>query len=181
MVLYTIWRIFSLLLSLSFSKTTEVWPDSISLKKYILERREERFSYLFDRVRIRKKVRLACIKMDDFEIQNIGGGGDAFMDAEEENFQIHVRVQQRNGRKCTTSIEGLHLIPFPGDKFKGIDFKKIVRSMKRNFKCNGATRHDKKSDTTVIQLQGDQSENITSWLVDFAELCKKNQIVIHGV
>ena len=41
-------------------------------------------------------------------------------------------------RKCTTSIEGLYLIPFPEDKFKGIDFKKIVRSMKRNFKCNGA-------------------------------------------
>ena len=119
--------------------------------------------------------------MDEFEIQNIGGGGDAFMDAEEENFQIHVRVQQRNGRKCTTSIEGLHLIPFPEDKFKGIDFKKIVRSMKRNFKCNGATRHDKKSNTTVIQLQGDQSNNIKSWLVDFAELCKDDQIVIHGV
>ena len=42
-------------------------------------------------------------------------------------------------------------------------------------------RHDKKSNTTVIQLQGDQSNNIKSWLVDFAELCKDDQIVIHGV
>merc|ERR1711907_155103 len=106
----------------------------------------------------------------DFEIMGLGGG-DAFMDAEEDNFKIHVRVQQRNGRKCTTSIEGLHLIPFPKDKFKGIDFKKIVRNMKRNFKCNGATRLDKKTNTTVVQLQGDQSKNISSWLVDFANLC----------
>ena len=116
-----------------------------------------------------------------YDNENIGAGLDAFADAEDENFKIHVRVQQRNGRKCTTSIEGLHLIPFPGDKFKGIDFKKILRNMKRNFKCNGATRHDKKSNTTVIQLQGDQSKNIQSWLVDFANLCKDDQIVIHGV
>ena len=104
---------------------------------------------------------------------------NAFDDAEEDNFKMHIRIQQRNGRKSTTSIEGFEMIPFPATKFAGIDYKKILKNMKRNFKCNGAIVKDKETGSKVIQLQGDQRVNVTDWLVDM-ELCKKNQLVIHG-
>ena len=114
----------------------------------------------------------------DFEMighQNV----DAFEDAEEDNFKMHIRIQQRNGRKSTTSIEGFEHVPFPANKYEGIDYKKILKNMKRNFKCNGAVVKDKKTGNKVIQLQGDQRSNVTDWLVD-RKLCKRPQIVIHG-
>ena len=41
-----------------------------------------------------------------------GGGTDPFADAEADNQQkdlIHIRVQQRNGRKCITTVQVRHL------------------------------------------------------------------------
>ena len=37
-----------------------------------------------------------------------GGGNDPFADAEADNQQkdlVHIRVQQRNGRKCITTVQ----------------------------------------------------------------------------
>ena len=82
-------------------------------------------------------------------IQNIGKGFDAFADAEEDtgdNTKVHVRVQQRNGRKCITTIQGLA---------DDLDIKRICKAFKKNFSCNGAVTKDEEMGE-VIQLSGDQ-------------------------
>jgi len=99
------------------------------------------------------------------EIQNLKSF-DPFADAQDqdtvENPQktqqtnIHIRIQQRNGRKTLTTIEG---IP---SKF---DLKKILKVIKKQFACNGTIVNDEKAGD-VIQLQGDQRNVVKDFLVD---------------
>ena len=55
---------------------------------------------------------------------------DAFEDADEKQganaYKVHIRVQQRNGRKCITTVQGLK---------DDLDAKRICRAMKKNFQC----------------------------------------------
>merc|ERR1712080_580860 len=67
---------------------------------------------------------------------------------------IHIRIQQRNGRKTLTTVQGID------QKF---DLKKIVRACKREFACNGTVvEHSEYGE--VLQFQGDQRENIGTFL-----------------
>ena len=55
-------------------------------------------------------------------IQHIGKGFDAFADAEEDtgdNTKVHIRVQQRNGRKCITTVQGCLLYTSPSPRDRG--------------------------------------------------------------
>ena len=86
--------------------------------------------------------------------------------------KIHIRVQQRNGRKCITTIEGLE---------DDLDTKRICKAMKGAFNCNGnVIAEEEKGD--VIQLQGDQRDNSRLWLLEQQIIGKeeKDRIVIHG-
>ena len=85
-----------------------------------------------------------------------------------ENTKIHLRKQQRNGRKCITLIEGL----------ENIDFKLLLKSLKKNFSCNGSLT-TKDGGEIVIQLSGDQRENVRKHLVQYG-LCENYQVVKHG-
>jgi len=87
----------------------------------------------------------------------------------EGNNKIHVRVQQRNGRKCITTVQGL------GEE---LDLKKIARALKKTFKCNGSVSNDPELGE-ILQLSGDQRSNIRDFFVD-QEVCHEDQIVIHG-
>lgn len=61
---------------------------------------------------------------------------DPFADASEEshdNTKVHIRVQQRNGRKCITTVAGLA---------DDLDVKRILKAFKKNFSCNGAIAKD---------------------------------------
>jgi len=99
------------------------------------------------------------------EIQNLKSF-DPFADAQDQDTSdtiqktqqtnIHIRIQQRNGRKTLTTIEG---IP---SKF---DLKKILKVIKKQFACNGTIVNDEKAGD-VIQLQGDQRNSIKDFLVD---------------
>jgi translation initiation factor 1 len=86
--------------------------------------------------------------------------------------KIHIRIQQRNGRKCITTIAGLE---------DDLDIKRICKAMKSVFNCNGNVIQDEdKGD--VIQLQGDQRDNAKTWLLE-QEIIGKNEVdrfVIHG-
>ncbi|CAM9435854.1 unnamed protein product, partial [Heterosigma akashiwo] len=98
---------------------------------------------------------------------------DAFADASDETVdrsKVHVRVQQRNGRKCISLIEGLA---------DDLDLKKILKAMKKNFSCNGAITRDEETGGDVIQLSGDQRTNVKDFLED-NEIIHKGQIVLHG-
>ena len=101
--------------------------------------------------------------------------------------KIHIRLQQRNGRKTITTVQG---IP---DKY---DPRKLLKAMKKEFACNGHVVHSADSDDEdspapgkkdehgkVLQFQGDQRQSVKSFLVQSGLLSEKeakDQIVIHG-
>jgi|EP00341_Mesodinium_pulex_P002227 translation initiation factor 1 len=105
------------------------------------------------------------------DIKNLALASDPFAakDEGQDNSKIHVRVQQRNGRKCITTVAGL-----PDD----LDLKKITRALKKTFQCNGTVHNDEESGE-IVQLSGDQRTNIREFFVD-QEICREDQIVIHG-
>lgn len=99
---------------------------------------------------------------------------DAFEDAGDKGGaasedKVHVRVQQRNGRKCITTVAGLA---------DDLDVKRICKAFKKNFSCNGAVQKDEEAGE-VIQLSGDQRTNVKSFLVD-QEISHAENVVLHG-
>ncbi|CAK8673238.1 eukaryotic translation initiation factor 1-like [Clavelina lepadiformis] len=108
------------------------------------------------------------------EVLNLQGY-DPFADASKGNdvgsqgTVIHIRIQQRNGRKTLTTVQGI------SDDY---DKKKIVRACKKEFACNG-TVVDHSEYGEVLQLQGDQRTNIAEFLTNVG-LAKKDQVKIHG-
>ncbi|EDO43611.1 predicted protein [Nematostella vectensis] len=82
---------------------------------------------------------------------------------------IHVRIQQRNGRKTLTTIQGI------SDEY---DKKKLVKAFKKQFACNG-TVVDHPEYGECIQLQGDQRAHAQEFLLQI-DLAKKDQIKVHG-
>ncbi|KAH9370226.1 hypothetical protein HPB48_007437 [Haemaphysalis longicornis] len=82
---------------------------------------------------------------------------------------IHVRIQQRNGRKTLTTVQGI------SDDY---DKKKIVRACKKEFACNGTVvEHPEYGE--VMQLQGDQRNNICQFLTRIG-IAKPEQLKVHG-
>ncbi|CAH0489670.1 hypothetical protein KXD40_004294 [Peronospora effusa] len=98
---------------------------------------------------------------------------DAFADAKDDSSigggKVHVRVQQRNGRKCLTTVQGLA---------DDLDVTRILKAFKKNFSCNGAIVKDDELGE-IIQLSGDQRTNIREFLLD-QEICMDAQVVLHG-
>lgn len=82
---------------------------------------------------------------------------------------IHIRVQQRNGRKSLTTVQGLK---------KEFNYNKILKDFKKEFCCNGTVVTDPESGQ-VIQLQGDQRKAVSQFLVT-AGIAKKDLIKLHG-
>ncbi|KAJ4300670.1 Eukaryotic translation initiation factor eIF-1 [Kalmusia sp. IMI 367209] len=72
---------------------------------------------------------------------------------------IHIRIQQRNGRKTLTTVQGLP---------KKFDQKKILKVIKKKFACNGTVVTDSEMGE-VIQLQGDQRKDVQEFLTDKKE------------
>jgi translation initiation factor 1 len=100
------------------------------------------------------------------------GGSGAQQDLESDataNSLIHIRIQQRNGRKTLTTVQGI------AEKF---DKKKLVRSFKKEFACNG-TVVDHPEYGEVIQLQGDQRNNVCLFLTKYG-ITKQELLKIHG-
>jgi translation initiation factor 1 len=98
---------------------------------------------------------------------------DADIQAGNQTDKVHVRVQQRNGRKCITTVAGLAV---------DLDIKRICKAFKKNFSCNGAVQKDEDDGEVVgevIQLSGDQRTNVMEFLVD-QEICHKLEVVLHG-
>ncbi|KAL2623409.1 hypothetical protein R1flu_003614 [Riccia fluitans] len=112
--------------------------------------------------------------MSDLEPQ-IPGAFDPFAEANADDSgagskdYVHVRVQQRNGRKSLTTVQGLK---------KEFNYNKILKDFKKEFCCNGTVVQDPELGQ-VIQLQGDQRKNVSQFLVS-AGVVKKDLIKIHG-
>jgi len=98
------------------------------------------------------------------EGDHLGGGEDV---GSQQNY-IHIRIQQRNGRKTLTTLQGL-----PTE----YDSKKLLKAFKKEFACNGTLVDDEEAGK-VIQLQGDQRLKISNFLTE--EGIPKNTIKLHG-
>ncbi|PYI02154.1 translation initiation factor SU [Aspergillus sclerotiicarbonarius CBS 121057] len=85
---------------------------------------------------------------------------------------IHIRIQQRNGRKTLTTVQGLP---------KKFDQKKILKVIKKKFACNGTIVSDAEMGE-VIQLQGDQRKDVQEFLTDKKEGLELDAktIKVHG-
>lgn len=82
---------------------------------------------------------------------------------------IHIRIQQRNGRKTLTTVQGV-----PAE----YDLKRILKVLKKDFACNGNIVKDDEMGE-IIQLQGDQRAKVCEFMVRQLGMQKKN-IKIHG-
>jgi len=104
-------------------------------------------------------------------IENLKKAKVDFEDNEEEGTMssIHVRCQQRSGRKMITTVEGISAI---------YSKHRIVKMMKKFFFCNGNVNCEEEYGE-VIQLQGDQRTKVKQFLLDFG-LAKEYQIKVHG-
>ncbi|KAJ6419154.1 hypothetical protein OIU84_029296 [Salix udensis] len=73
------------------------------------------------------------------------------------------------GGKSLTTVQGLK---------KEYSYNKILKDLKKEFCCNGTVVQDPELGQ-VIQLQGDQRKNVSTFLVQ-AGIVKKENIKIHG-
>ncbi|KIR28713.1 translation initiation factor SUI1 [Cryptococcus deuterogattii 99/473] len=93
------------------------------------------------------------------------------------NDKIHIRLQQRNGRKTLTTVQG---IP---SKY---NHSKILKAMKKEFACNGTVVKPEvdsgeeespapvaKNHGDVLQLQGDQRVAAKQFLIDSGIVAQK--------
>lgn len=82
---------------------------------------------------------------------------------------VHIRNQQRNGRKSLTQISGLAT---------DLDLVKIVKDMKKIFNTNGAILKDDDGNE-IIQIQGDRRIDCRDFLTKY-NICEADIIKIHG-
>ncbi|KAJ8442986.1 hypothetical protein Cgig2_019559 [Carnegiea gigantea] len=110
--------------------------------------------------------------MVDYEVQ-IPAAIDTFAEAQVSEAlgtkeYVHIRIQQRNGKKSLTTVQGLK---------KSYSYDKILKDLKKEFYCNGNVVQDKELGK-VIQLQGNQRKNVANFLMQ-AGSAKKDHIKIH--
>ncbi|KAF9542396.1 Eukaryotic translation initiation factor eIF-1 [Linnemannia hyalina] len=96
---------------------------------------------------------------------DLGDSGDT----SDQQTYIHIRIQQRNGRKTLTTIQGLPAT---------FDQKRMLKIFKKDFACNGTLVDDPELGS-VIQLQGDQRTKVLTLLVEEGGIDKK-MIKLHG-
>ena len=80
---------------------------------------------------------------------------------------IDIRVVQRNGRKTTTTIEGLELD----------NLNDLLKHWKKKFSCNGSIAKDEQN---IVILSGNQADLVKKFLLN-EKLATENKIRIHGL
>ncbi|XP_022716945.1 protein translation factor SUI1 homolog 2-like [Durio zibethinus] len=81
---------------------------------------------------------------------------------------VHIRIQ-RNGWERLTTVQGLKT---------QFSYNKILKALMKEFCCNGTVVQGPELGQ-VIQLQGDQRKNVSTFLVQ-AGIVKKDNIKIYG-
>jgi translation initiation factor 1 len=94
---------------------------------------------------------------------------EAFTSAGLQVDKVHIRVQQRNRKKCVCTVQGLA---------PDLDLPRILKALKRAFKCNGSVIDDPEYGM-IISLQGDHRQGVVDFLIS-QEIVPKETIVVHG-
>lgn len=79
---------------------------------------------------------------------------------------VHIRIQQRSGKKYITTVQGVHLEP------------RDVRDLARILHCSATTKKDEVHGQ-IIQIQGDVRSDVSEFLIERG-ICNQDQIQIHG-
>ena len=83
--------------------------------------------------------------------------------------KIHIRVQQRTGKKVITTVQGLD---------ERLNFELLLKAFKSEFGCNGTILEDEEHGK-IIQLQGDKRSVVYDFLLK-EEICTKDTMMVHG-
>ncbi|KAF7822871.1 protein translation factor SUI1-like protein [Senna tora] len=116
-------------------------------------------SYKQDGILLSLGSKLICV--DPFAEANAEDSGAGTKD------YVHIRIQQRNGRKSLTTVQGLK---------KEFSYNKILKDLKKEFCCNGTVVEDPELGQ-VIQLQGDQRKNVSTFLVQVTIAFRVNAVL----
>lgn len=81
---------------------------------------------------------------------------------------VHIRNQQRNGKKSITIVEGLP---------SNLNYTKIAKHMSKLFATNASII---KGSNKIIKLNGDFRILVSKFLVEHS-ICDKDKIKIHGI
>lgn len=84
-------------------------------------------------------------------------------------FKVHIMLQQRTSKKYITNIVEIPTI---------YDLPKILKFLKKTFKCNGSVLKDKDGNE-FLQLTGDQRENVRKFFIE-CNVMDEDNIIIHG-
>ena len=81
-------------------------------------------------------------------------------------------MQQRNGKKCITTISNLE---------NDLDLNRICKALKKLFDCGGSVETDRIGNE-VIQLQGDHRSKCKEWLLkqEIVSKSEAERIIVHG-
>merc|ERR1712061_303879 len=119
--------------------------------------------------------------MGDFDSGERFDASGGFDSKDDGKSKVHIRMQQRNGRKSWTTVAGFPesvRLPKSG-RVLPVDFEKILKALKKTFKTNGVLIKDPEHGT-IVQLQGDIRKEVAQFLIEATALIAKDQVVIHG-
>lgn len=92
---------------------------------------------------------------------------------DQQQIDVHIKIQKRNGRKSLTFVEGLDKIDLPINITREEFLVNITKKFKKKFNC-GVTLQE-----NGIILNGDHREGIKNFLIEF-NLISGDRIIIHG-
>lgn len=118
---------------------------------------------------LRRGIALLQIFNTLFQMQQVDLGEIGMDKVETSVGYIHIRNQQRNGRKSITTIQG---IP---ERFS---LQKMIKFFTKEFNCNG-TIVDDPQHGKIVQLQGDKRKEVADFL-HHQGIAEREQIKVHG-
>jgi translation initiation factor 1 len=86
------------------------------------------------------------------------------------NKHIDIRLVQRNGKKCTTTVEGLV-------DSETLKLKEMLSAYKKMRGCQGSMKNE--NGKVIISFTGNQTEKFRDYLLENS-ICEESDITIHG-
>lgn len=93
---------------------------------------------------------------------------------DQQQIEIHIKIQKRNGKKSMTFVEGLDKIELPENIKREIFLIDMTKKFKKKFNCAVTLQEE-----NVIMLSGDHREGIKNFLVQL-NLIQQDKVFIHG-